>query len=184
MILDSRSGRERSGVVLRSDLLAADFFTDSYRMSGHVPIGKRRLADMLSDRLSNFLSLQDIYVSRIHKPGEIAAHYKAGSLIKSQITFVVLPTKADGLSKDHTYPALSRQMQPVFITVPSFEIQGSLNIVGKLDLQALLAIGVDQFMPLLDATATASALPEVQFSGPVILVNKSSVELFCVADED
>jgi hypothetical protein len=27
-------------------------------------------------------------------------------------------------------------------------------------------------------------LPHVQFSGPVILVNKSSVELFCLADED
>jgi hypothetical protein len=27
-------------------------------------------------------------------------------------------------------------------------------------------------------------LPEVQFSGPVILVNKACVELFCVADKD
>ncbi len=183
MIPDSRSGRERSGVVLRSELLAADFFTDSYRMSGHVPVGKRRLADMLSDRLSNFLSLQDIYVSRIHKPGEIAAHYRTGSLIKSQINFVILPTKADGMSKDHVYAALSRQMQPVFITVPYFELQGVLNIIGKPDLQTLLATGIDQFVPLLNATATTAAAPQVQFSGPVILVNKSSIEIFCMADE-
>ena len=184
MIPDSRSGRERSGVVLHSELLAADFFTASYRISGHVAIGKRRLADILSDRLSNFLSLQDIYVSRIHKPGEIAAYYRTGSLIKSQINFVVLPTKADGLSKDHVYAALSRQIQPVFITVPYFELQGALNIVGKPDLQTLLATGIDQFVPLLNATATTATLPQVQFSGPVILVNKSSIELFCMADED
>ncbi|GAB4547899.1 MAG: hypothetical protein Kow0063_42700 [Anaerolineae bacterium] len=169
---------------LRGELLAADFFTTAYRMSAHVDTGKRRLADILSDRLSDFLLLQDIYVSRIYKPGEIVAHYKTGSLLKDRITFVVLPTEADGLSKDHVYPALTRQMREVFVTVPSFEIQGALRVVGKLDLQALLSIGTDRFMPLLHATASSSLLPQVQFSGPVILVNRSSLELFCVADKD
>jgi hypothetical protein len=167
-----------------SGLLAADFFTTAYRVSGHVDTGNRRLADILSDRLSDFLFLEDIYVSRIYKPGEITATYKTGTLIKNQIAFVVLPTEADGLSKDHIYSALSRQMREVFITVPSFEIKGSLRVVGKLDLQALLAIGTHQFLPLLDATAVSSLLPQAQFSGPVILVNKSSVELFCIADQD
>jgi hypothetical protein len=61
----------------RGGLLAADFFTAAYRMSGHVDAGKRRLADILSDRLSDFLLLQDIYVSRIYRPGEIVAHPRA-----------------------------------------------------------------------------------------------------------
>ncbi len=169
---------------LRGDLLAADFFTSAYRMSGNVSTGNRRLADILSDRLSDFLLLRDIYVSRIYKPGEIVAYYKTGSLIKHQITFVVLPTEADGLSKDHTYPFLTRQMREVFVTVPSFEIRGSLKIAGKLNLHALLAIGTEKFMPLRNAAASSSLLPDVQFSGPVILVNKSSVELFCVAGTD
>ena len=170
--------------TLRGELLAADFFTTAYRMSGHVDTGKRRLADILSDRLSDFLFLKDVYVSRIYKPGEIIAYYHTGSLIKDQITFVVLPTEADGLSKDHVYPALTRQMRKVFITVPSFELRGSIRVVGKLDLQALLVTGTDKFMPLLNATASSSLLPQVQFSGPVILVNKSSVELFCLADKE
>jgi len=168
----------------RGELLAADFFTSTYRMSAHVDTGKRRLADLVSDRLSDFLPLQDIYVSRIYRPGEIVAHFKAGSIIKDEITFVVLPTEADGLSKDHVYPAFTRQMTEVFITVPSFELRGSLKVVGKLDLQALLAVGTDKFMPLLNGRAWSSLLPQVQFSGPVILVNKSCVELFCVADKD
>ena len=74
-------------------------------------------------------------------------------------------------------------MREVFLTVPSFEIRGSLKVIGKLNLQALLAIGTDKFMPLLNANSSSSLLPQVQFAGPVILVNKSSVELFCVADE-
>jgi hypothetical protein len=107
-----------------------------------------------------------------------------GTLIKNHITFVVLPTESDGLSKDHTYPALARQMREVFVTVPSFEIRGLLKVVGKLDLQALLTIGTEKFMPLLNATAVSTLLPQVQFSGPVILVNKLSLELFCLADKD
>jgi len=176
--------KTRTATSLRGELLAADFFTSVYRMSGHVETGKRRLTDILSDRLSDFLPLQDIYVSRIYKPGEIVTYYKMGTLIKNHITFVVLPTESDGLSKDHTYPALARQMREVFVTVPSFEIRGLLKVVGKLDLQALLTIGTEKFMPLLNATAVSTLLPQVQFSGPVILVNKSSVELFCVADKD
>jgi hypothetical protein len=169
---------------LRGELLAADFVTTAYRMSGHVATGNRRLADILSDPMSNILPMQDIYVSRIHKPGEIVAHFKAGAIFKDRITFVVLPTEADGLSKDHVYPSLTRQMRDVFVTVPSFEIEGSIKVAGKLNLQALLTIGTEKFMPLLHATASSSLFPHVQFSGPVILANKSSVELFCVADKD
>jgi len=171
-------------ISVRGELLAADFFTTAYRMSGHVDTGKRHLADILSDPMSNLLSMQDIYVSRIQKPGEIVAHFKSGAIFKDRITFAVLPTEADGLSKDHVYPSLTRQMTEVFVTVPSFEIQGSLRVTGKLDLHALLTIGTEKFIPLLKATASSSLLPQVQFSGPVILVNRTSIELFCVADKD
>ncbi|MFQ5612926.1 MAG: hypothetical protein ACE5H9_12415 [Anaerolineae bacterium] len=165
---------------IRPSLLTADFFTADYRLSASVNVANRRLADILSDRISDFLEVRNVYVSRINSPGQIIGTYPQGALIKSHINFVVLPTEADGLSKDHTYPAFNRQANPAFMTLPSFEIRGKLQVTGKLNLRALLAIGTKKFMPLLQATATAALHPDISFSGPVILVNKVAIEVFCL----
>lgn len=165
---------------LQPAYLTADFFTGSYRFSASVNVANRRLADILNDRLSDFLEVRNVYVSRINSPTKIIITYPRGSLIKEHINFVVLPTEADGLSKDHTYPSITRATSTAFITVPSFEIQGKIQIIGKVDLKALLAVGTQKFMPVLQATATTTLFPESTFGGPVILVNKAALEIFCI----
>ena len=71
-------------------------------------------------------------------------------------------------------------MEDVFITLPSVEISGKLEILGKFDLKAVLAIGTTTFMPVLNGTAVNATYPQVKFAGPVILVNKVAVEFFSV----
>ncbi len=170
--------------TMRPAALTADIFTSSHRFSAQIAIGNRRLADILNDRLTDFLSVQNVYVSRINTPGEIVVTYKKASLLKRLITFVVLPTEADGLSKEHKYNAFSKSNQDVFITLPSFEIRGRLEIIGKFDLTAILAIGTTRFMPIFQGEAVNAFYPTVRFSGPIILVNKESVSLFTVIKEE
>jgi hypothetical protein len=164
----------------RIQVITADFFTGSHRFSASVAVGNRRLSDVLNDRLSDYLQLRDIYVSRIHQPGEIVGTYRLASVVKRDITFVVLPTEQDGLSQEHKYNPFSRSMEDVFITLPSVEISGKLELLGKFDLKAILAVGTTTFMPLLNATAVNATYPDVRFAGPVTLVNKRSVEFFSV----
>lgn len=165
---------------LRQPMLNADIFTSSHRFSASIPIYNRRLADILNDRLTDFLQVHNVYVSRINKPGEIVGTYKLASLIKNHINFVLLPTEADGLSKEHKYNAFSKSNEDVFITLPSFEINGRLEIIGKFDLKAILAIGTTKFMPIFQGTAVNSSNTQVSFGGPVLLVNKAALELFSV----
>lgn len=164
----------------RPPYLNADIFTYSHRFSANVPVFSRRLGDILNDRMTDFLEVRDVYVSRINKPGEIAGTYKLASLVKKHITFVVLPTEADGLSQEHKYNAFSKSTEDVFITLPAFEISGRLEIIGKFDLKAILTVGTTKFMPIFQGRAVNSAYPEVNFSGPVILVNKEAINLFSV----
>jgi len=167
---------------LRQPMLTADFFTGSHRFSASVVLHNRRLTDILNDRMTDFLQVRNVYVSRINKPGEILGTYKLASLIKRHITFVALPTEADGLSKEHKYNAFSKSTEEVFITLPSFEVSGRLEIIGKLDLKAILAIGTTKFMPIFQGGAVNALYPSVTFSGPVLLVNKEAVELFSVIE--
>lgn len=168
---------------LRYPMLNADIFTSSHRFSANIQVQNRRLGDILNDRMTDYLPVHNVYVSRINKPGEIVGTYKLASLIKRHITFVVLSTEADGLSKEHKYNAFSKSNEEVFITLPSFEINGRLEIIGKLDLKAILTIGTTKFMPIFQGIAVNSNHPEVTFSGPVVLVNKEAVNLFSVINQ-
>lgn len=159
--------------------VTADYFTASYRFSASVVVYKRRLVDVLSDRLTDYLDMVDIYVSRINNPGDIVATYEKGSLVKKEINFIMLPSEAEGISKERFYS--SREDVPIFISIPSFEIHGQLQWgAAELDMKKILAIDTQQFLPILEATASNSIYPDVTFQGPMVLVNKTKVQVLCL----
>jgi len=170
--------------VKRRGWVTADFFTQSYRVSGSVDVRRLPLADQLNDPTTSYLMLEDVYVSPIDRPGDITASYAMAALRKENVTMAVLGSKEEGLSKKHTYGSyFGATLRNVFITVPQFEVRGFLQTVGKFDLHALLATGTDRFMPLLDGTTFSSDKPEIQFDGGIILVNKETVGVVCVEEE-
>ena len=162
--------------------VTADFFTSSYRFSASIIVYKRRLIDVLSDRMTDYLDMVDIYISRINNPGSIVATYQKGSLVKNEITFILLPDEVEGTSKERFYTL--RDNIPIFISVPSFEIHGQLQWgANELDIKKILSLETQNFLPVIDATASNSLLPEVAFQGPMALVNKTKVQVLCGANQ-
>lgn len=158
--------------------VTADFFTSSYRFSASIVVYKRRLIDVLSDRMTDYLDMVDIYVSRINNPGSIVATYQKGSLVKDEITFILLPDEVEGTSRERFYTL--RDNIPVFVSVPSFEIHGQLQWgAAELDIKKILSLETQNFLPILRATATNSLLPKIAFQGPMALVNKTKVQVLC-----
>jgi hypothetical protein len=150
-----------------------------------VDVRRLPLADQLNDRTTSYLMLEDAYVSPIDRPGDITASYAMAALRKENVTMAVLVSRDDGLSKKHSYGSYyGMSLKNVFLTVPQFEVRGFLQIVGKFDLHSLLATGTDRFMPLLDGTTFASIKPDIQFDGGMILVNKDSVGVMCIMEEE
>ena len=71
----------------------------------------------------------------------------------------------------------------MFVTVPGFEITGQIEASANVDLTSLMAVGVDRFVPVFNATATLSMNQAIQFSGELILINKTAIEVFCIGDK-
>ena len=161
--------------------VVADFFTTSYRFSATVLVYKRRLADVLGDRMTDYLDLVDIYVSRINNPGEIVATYQKGSLVKDEVNFILLSSELEGTSKERFYVP-SRVSLPIFVTVPSFEIHGKFQWMGDLEIKKILTTDTQKFLPVLDAKSVNAHFPKVAFEGPIVLVNKSKIEVICIGD--
>jgi hypothetical protein len=161
--------------------VVADFFTGSYRFSASVLVYKRRLADVLGDRMTDYLDLVDIYISRINHPGEIVATYQKGSLIKNEINFILLSSEAEGISKERFYVP-NRVSLPIFVTIPSFEVHGKFQWMGDLEIKKILTTDTQKFLPVLEAHSINAHFPKVTFEGPIALINKSKIEVLCIGD--
>ena len=79
----------------RNQLINVDLFTDAYRVTGHVMVGTGGIHAELANPNSDFLELQDAYISRIHLPGEIISHYKVAAFRKENINFIVLQDRRE-----------------------------------------------------------------------------------------
>lgn len=170
---------------LRTTWLAADFFTYSSRISGHLDVRYRKLADQLNDRTSAFLELEDAYVSSIEHPADIIASHPSGILRKDRITTVFVGSQEDGLQRVYAYGSyLGTSLSKVYLTLPSFEVQGYLRLSSKMDLRTVLTSGTDDFMVILDGQMRSSIHRDFTFTSGAILVNKHHIESFWVAEEE
>ncbi len=171
------------GERLSGAWLVAEFFVHSYRMSGRLDVRHKKLADQLNDHTTDFLSLEDVYVSNIERPADIAVSYPSSILRKQNITAVVVARQEDGLSREHSYGSyFGAYLRPIFITIPFFEIKGHLRLSGRVDLRTVLTTGTSGFLPILDGQMASSVRMDLEFAGAIILVNKDHIGAFWVEE--
>lgn len=165
------------------NLINLDLFTDAYRVTGRALVGTGGIHAELGNPNSKFLELQDAYISRIHEPGVIIVNYKMASFRKDNINFIVLNDRRDGIpvGTQHGRSVFTRGRHiPVFLTVPSFEIQGEVIHEGKPSAREILVQSMGRFQLVFDAKASASSAPDISYSGDLILVQKDRIGIFCL----
>jgi hypothetical protein len=170
--------------VKETGRLAADFFTHSYRISGHVDVRRRPLYDGLNDHTTRFLELDDAYISSIERPGEIITAYPSSFLLKENVTFVVVPHQDDALSRKHAYGSYyGAFLLRIFLTVPAFEITGHLRLSNRMDMRSVLTTGTDNFITVFDGRARSATQQDIVFTGGGLLVNKGQIGAFSVKED-
>lgn len=164
-------------------LINLDLFTDAYRVTGRAMVGAGGIHAELGNPNSNFLELQDAYVSRIHQPGEIITNYETSAFRKDNINFIVLQDRREGIpvGTQHGRSVFTRG-RPIqaFLTVPSFEIRGDIMHEGQFDPRDILVQSIGRFQLIFSAKASASLYPDISYSGDLILVHKDRIGIFCL----
>lgn len=166
-------------------LINVDMFTDAYRVTGRTLVGAGGIHAELGNPNSDFLELQDAYISRIHQPGEIVVHYNIAAFRKDNINFLVLQDRRDGIpiGSQHSRSIFTKG-RPVtaFLTVPSFEIQGEVLHEGQIAPREILVLSIGRFQQVFSAKASASLYPEISYSGDLIMVHKDRIGIFCLGN--
>jgi hypothetical protein len=175
-----------TGTIPARHPINMDIFTDAYRVSGRASVGSGGIHSELSNPNSDFLELSHAYVSRIHQPGEIVLSYNLAAFRKDNIIFIVLQNRQDGIAvgTGHGRSVFNRGRPfGVFLTVPSFEIQGEVTYEGKPAPNAILVQSIGRFLPIFAAKASASLYPDISYSGDLILVHKERIGIFCLSTD-
>jgi hypothetical protein len=168
------------------DLIDVDLFTDAYRVSGRVLVGAAGIYGELHNPHSDFLDLRDAYVSRIHQPGEIVTSYTQAAFRIHNINFIVLQNRKMGIPVGTQYgqSVYARgKPYPVFVTVPSFEIQGEILFESRPTPSAIIIQSMGKFQLIFGATASASLYPDISYSGDLIMAYKDRIGIFCMRDD-
>ncbi len=165
--------------------LAVDFFTRGYRISGHISTRVKTVGDMLNDRLSSYMQLSDVYISRITNPGEITAFYAYSQLLKENLLFAIVSQEESFSKVGRTVSYFGKKRAHAWLALPTFEIEGDFLVTGRsADFEAYLAKGVDEYIPIQNATARVATMPHITFSGEAFLVNRKNIDLFCLQDQE
>lgn len=155
-----------------------DLLTPGFRISCRVNTGPSGLIGLLNDVNKSLLELEDAYYSRLTQPAKIVSHLDSAHLAKNNLTLVVLSRREDLGPQGLARGGYSRLLPvPILVTTATFEIQGSIDVVTKFDPSELLVGGTGRFINVYNASALMAASPETVFSGAVILVSRSAVEM-------
>ena len=169
-------------LLLRKNVLTAEFLSESYRISGEVSTRDQPLVDQLNDKMSNFIKVENVYLSPLDNPSIFRAQSAIGHIRKDNLSLVVLPREEDGYARHTLYRNLGHAPIgfTIYAAILGFEVRGGLKVSSPVDVDTMLMQSVDRFITVYQAKATLTAQPNMEFTGGAILLNRQLATLFTV----
>ncbi len=166
-------------------IVTANFFTPGYRIVGKVAIGAAGMMGLLTNPATSFIDLNDVKMARLYKPGVLADKRDFLQLVKFGLVLIGMERVEDAgpLSSSRSSYGKPKNYQIRFITA-SYEIEGTLERTGRLDMKSFLADGAGDFVIMRDANVRAIQYPDMQLKSPAVIVNRRKVDTVALLNMD
>jgi hypothetical protein len=165
-------------------LLSADFLTLSYRVVGKILVPNSGVMGMLNDTTTSFMEVSDAKLARIHMPTKLVGEYDVIDVVKSNL-FAVCMTRREDIGPQALarggYQNLVKYSLRVITQV--YELEGTFEWAGRFDFATVMVEGTREFVPLYNATLTATLIPQLRIESPAILFNRRHVDLLAQITE-
>jgi hypothetical protein len=158
--------------------ITAEFFAQGYRLSGTYVSMKRLMADEIYDPTTNYLTVEDAYLSPIMDPAKISAHYNVVLFDKSNLDLILTVDMRDGLRRDQTY-GLGTYQFSIYLIIPFFEVSGTLYLSTRhFNPRTYLSNEASTFITLTDTTIQSTFNTKISYTGGAALVNRAHLSFF------
>ncbi|MEI7849108.1 MAG: hypothetical protein WCK35_25135 [Chloroflexota bacterium] len=154
----------------------AEFYSYDHVVHGHVDTPQDRLSDLLNSKNDTSLIIRDAYISRLSNTGKAPPIHMAEVRMEKHSVLFAYPAERD-LSPKSMYRRATRQVFPVGVLLPNFELVGLLHLTERLEIHRVLLSRPDDFIPLTHATVTYSLFPDLKIWRSTIIFNKNHMIL-------
>ena len=154
----------------------AEFYTYDHVVRGFVDTPHERLSDHLNLKNETVVLIRDAHISRLLAQGKTPPMVMPEVRMEKHSILFAYPSERD-MSTKSIYRRASRQVYPVGVILPNFELVGYVHLTEKIDIRRVLLSRADNFIPLTDASATFSLYPAISFRRSTIVFNKNHMIL-------
>ena len=175
--------------TLTKRIIPVHVLTASYRIAGTVKVSNTGLNGLLSDPTSQFMTIMDASMARIHTPDFLVQKVEDIRLVKDLIHSASLKRRQDVGPKGITRPGYEHvNVFNIAITDSTYEYEGVLEWPGRFDFTALMSGGTWEYLPIFDATVRSIIYPGLEIKSEAMLINRRHIATFDhslkKADED
>jgi hypothetical protein len=158
-------------------IINVDFLTDIHRISCQVEVINTGFIGLVNDVTNSLFTARNVYISRLNAPAKIVAHFDEAALPKATLTMGLLSRREDLGPISYLRGGASKVMPTqVFFTVQSFEIRAMVEVVARLDAEAILVGGgTGRYTVAYNATINSVLYPETTYSAPAMVINRTLV---------
>ncbi len=162
-------------------LIPAEILTSSHYIFGQIKVIQSGLLGMLTDTTSSIIEVNEASIAPIYKPSSVMNYASQLYMVRSEIAAVCLG-KRDYLGLQGFLKSGYQRLipYPVQISTRTYDLSGTIEWTGRFEFSALISEGTSNFFIVYDGIITAPLHPELKIETPVIILNRSYLEMLIV----
>jgi hypothetical protein len=165
--------------TLTKRIIPVHVLTASYRIAGTVKVSNSGLNGLLTDPTSEFMTIMDASMARIHDPDFLVQKLDEIRLVKVQIHSASVKRRQDIGPKGITRPGYEHvNTFNIAITDSTYEYEGILEWPGRFDFTALMSGGTWEYLPIFEGMVRSIVYPELEIRSDAMLVNRKQIATY------
>lgn len=154
-----------------------ELITPHYHVKGKMAVTSAGLIGAVNESTGSSIEITEATVARMHRPGEVVAHFETWEAVKDKLIAVLLEQRNDLGPTAITRAGFGRMVSyKIWASMEGFEMFGAMESPGKFIFADFMFQGHRHFVPLYNATLIPVFFPQLVQRAPVVLFNRQMVE--------
>ena len=168
---------------MKQNIAVVAAMTAYYIFRGRVVTGNKRLSDVLNDRLTDYVDIEDVRIYNLKNPQKPLDTPKTLYLRKREIEVIAILEEHIADPSGRLYSYVERVKKPAIMYIHTYRVHGMMSLRSKRESKGPLIREGDIFIPMNQAEIMSATNPHIRIKTPVALVNVNTFEAFSFLEE-
>jgi hypothetical protein len=160
------------------ETVEVEIYTSAYRITGSLHTPFRRVAEILNQLPSAFVTIEEASIVE-HAAPEAVTRSATAHVAVDEIFVMVAPGVA---GQPRAEMRIQKQPATAMLSMPPLRLAGTVHVpVGSRPIDGFLNVG-ERFVPMTDVHLTSAAHPTLEREIPILAVRRDRAQVLVVTD--